>query len=98
MYSIERRTGDKSSGCSDLEKGRSHKAEGSIESENGFVSLISECFQKIENGDESRDIGKSERPVGPRFEAPIEADSLVMQRIERRRNDLRTWPDVSGSP
>jgi hypothetical protein len=55
-----------------------------------LVSLISECHQKIENVDESRDIEKSERSVGPKFEEPIEADSLVMEGIERRRNDLRT--------
>jgi hypothetical protein len=90
VYSIERRTGEESGGCSDLERGRSHKAEGSIVSENGLVSLISECYQTIENEEESRDIEKSERSVGPRLEVLIEADSPVMGRIERRRNDLRT--------
>jgi hypothetical protein len=59
-------------------------------SENGLVSLISECSQKIENREESRDSEKSERSVGPRFEAPIEADSLVMERIERSRKRLGT--------
>jgi hypothetical protein len=37
MYSIERRTREESGGCSDLERGRNHKAGGSIVSENGLV-------------------------------------------------------------
>jgi hypothetical protein len=51
--------------------------------------LISECYQTIENRDGSRDIEKRERSAGPRFQAPIEVDSLVMERIESRRVDLR---------
>jgi hypothetical protein len=39
IYSIERRTGDKSGGCSALERGRSHKAEGSSVSESGSVHI-----------------------------------------------------------
>jgi hypothetical protein len=62
---------------------------GSIGSDNGLVSLISECYQKIENGDESGDIEKRERSFGSRFQAPIEVDSPVMERIERRTVDLR---------
>jgi hypothetical protein len=58
-------------------------------SENGLVSLISETYQKIENGKEYNDIEKSVRSVGPRFEAPIESDSLAIERIERRK-DLGT--------
>jgi hypothetical protein len=42
MYSIEHRTGEESGGCTSLERGRMHKAEGSIGSKNGLVSLISE--------------------------------------------------------
>jgi hypothetical protein len=42
MYSIDCRTGDESGSRSGLERGRSHKAEGLIGSENGLVSLISE--------------------------------------------------------
>jgi hypothetical protein len=53
IYPIECRLIDESGGCSGLERGRSHKAERLIESKNGFVSLISDCFQKIENGHES---------------------------------------------
>jgi hypothetical protein len=72
IYSIKCGTGDESGGCKGLERGRSHKAEESIGSKNGLVSLISECYQKIENGYESRDIEKRERSVGPGFQAPIE--------------------------
>jgi hypothetical protein len=72
MYSIDCRTGDESGGSSGLERGRSHKAEGLIGSKNGPVSLISECFQTIENRGESRDIEKKERSIGPSFQAPIE--------------------------
>jgi hypothetical protein len=53
MYLIGCRTGDESGGCSGLERGRNDKAEGAIRSTNGLVSLISEWFQKIENGYES---------------------------------------------
>jgi hypothetical protein len=66
IYSIECRTGDESGGCSGLERDKSHKAEGSMGSKNNLVSLISECYQKTENGDESRDIEKRERSVGAR--------------------------------
>jgi hypothetical protein len=99
MYSIERRTGEESGGCSDLERRRSHKAEGSIVSENHLVSLISECYQTIENEEESRDIEKSERSVGSRLQAPIEieVEKLAMERIEMRTEDLWTGPEVSGA-
>jgi hypothetical protein len=52
----------------------SRKAGGSIGSDNGLVSLISECYQNIENGEESRDMEKRERFVGPRFQAAIEIE------------------------
>jgi hypothetical protein len=53
-------------------------SEGEAIRQNGLVSLISECYQKIENEDESGDIEKRERSVGSRFQAPIEVDSLVI--------------------
>jgi hypothetical protein len=53
VSSIDCGTRDESGGCSGLERGRIHKAEGLIRTENSLVSLISECCQKIENGDES---------------------------------------------
>jgi hypothetical protein len=90
IYSIECGTGNESDGCGGLERGRNHKAEGSIGSKNGLVSLISECYQKIENGDESRAIEKSERSISPRFRAPIETEALAMETIESRTEDLRT--------
>jgi hypothetical protein len=37
MYSIDCKTGDESGGCSGLERGRSHKAEGLIGSKNARV-------------------------------------------------------------
>jgi hypothetical protein len=55
----------------------SRKAGGSIGSDNGLFSLISECYQTIESGEESRDMEKSERFVGPRFQAPIEIETEV---------------------
>jgi hypothetical protein len=45
----------------------SRKAGGSTVSNNGLVSLISECYQKIENGEESRDMEKRKRFVDPRL-------------------------------
>jgi hypothetical protein len=36
--------------------------------------LISECYQKIENGEESRDMENRKRFVGPRVPAPIEIE------------------------
>jgi hypothetical protein len=88
MYSIDCRAGDESEGRTGLERGRSHKAERLIGSRNGLVSLISEWFQNIESGNESRDTEK-ERFVDPMFQAPIEVEMLEMQRIERRTEDLR---------
>jgi hypothetical protein len=69
-------------------EGKRQKAEGS---KNGLASLISECHQTIENGEECRDIETSERSVGPRFQAPIkiEVDRPAMERIEMRMEDLR---------
>jgi hypothetical protein len=89
MSSIGCRTGGESGRCGGLERGRSYKAEGLIGSQNGLVSLISEIFQNIENGDECRDIEKRERSVGPRFEALLEVEMLAMEGIERRMDDLR---------
>jgi hypothetical protein len=50
------------------------------------------------NGYECRDIEKSERSSGPRFQAPmeIEVDTPATERIKARKNDLRTGPKVSG--
>jgi hypothetical protein len=53
MSSIDCRTGEESGGRNGLERGRSYKAEGLIGSKNGLVSLISDSYQRIENGDES---------------------------------------------
>jgi hypothetical protein len=52
--------------------------------------LISEGIQKIENEYECRDIEKSERSAGPRFQAPMEVDTPATERIEARKNGLRT--------
>jgi hypothetical protein len=51
--------------------------------------LISECFQRIENGDESSDIKKRERSIGPKLQLPIEEEVMETERIERRTDDLR---------
>jgi hypothetical protein len=88
MSSISYSTGDESGRCSGLVRGRNHKAEGLIGSQNGLVSLTSECLQNIENGDERRDIEKRERSVGPRPEAPLAVEMLATERIERRMDDL----------
>jgi hypothetical protein len=53
IYSTDCRTGYRSGGCSGLERGRSRKAEELVGSKNAFVSLISECDQKIDNGPQS---------------------------------------------
>jgi hypothetical protein len=52
--------------------------------------LISESIQNIENGYECRDTEMIERFVGPRFKAPMEVERLATERIEARKNDLRT--------
>jgi hypothetical protein len=54
-----------------------HKAGGSIGSDNGLASLISECYQKIENGEKFRDMEKRERFAGARFQAPREIEIEV---------------------
>jgi hypothetical protein len=77
---------------------RKQKPEGPIVSENGLVSLIWECYQKIENGGESKLIEKSEKSVGPRFRAPIETEELGMERVEMRTEDLRTRARDVRSP
>jgi hypothetical protein len=53
IYSMDWRAGHASSGCRGLASGRSVKTEASIGSKSRLVSLISECFQKTENGHES---------------------------------------------
>jgi hypothetical protein len=78
--------------------GEREKPEGPIVSENGLLSLISECYQKIENGGESRNIEKSEEAVRPRFRVPIEAEGLGMERVETRTEDLRTRARGVRSP
>jgi hypothetical protein len=35
---------------------------------------------------------KSERSGGPRFQAPMEVDTPATERIEARKDDLRTGP------
>jgi hypothetical protein len=62
--------------------------------------LISECYQEIANGEESRNIEKSQRSAGPRLREPIETkvEKLAMERIERRTEDLRRKARCVRSP
>jgi hypothetical protein len=50
--------------------------------------------------EECRDIEKSERSVGPGFQAPIaiEVEKLAMERVEMRTEDLRTGARGVRSP
>jgi hypothetical protein len=52
--------------------------------------LVSEWIQKIENGYECRDTETIERSAGPRFQTHMEVDTAATERIEARKDDLRT--------
>jgi hypothetical protein len=56
-----------------------------IGSKNALVSLISECFQNIENEHKSRDIEKREK-----VHKTIEVEVVAMERVEGRTKPLRT--------